>query len=124
MNDSIQILVVDDQRVARRALKELLSTQPDFTVVGEAVDGLDAVRQVARLSPNVVLMDVTMPTLDGVEATRRILADFPDVKVIGYSTHDADSMASPMLEAGAVTYLEKTMPAETVPLAIRVASQE
>ena len=121
MGDAIRVLVVDDQRVIRRAITRLLSIEADVEVVGEAVDGLDALKQVRRLSPDVVLMDVTMPKLNGLEATKRIVAEFPQVKVVGYSMHEADVMARPMLQAGAVTYLDKSMPAETLPLAIRLA---
>lgn len=121
MSGSIRVLVVDDERIARRAVTRLLRMQPDFQVVGEATNGLDAIREVARLTPEVVLMDVTMPTLNGVDATKRILAEFPSVKVVAYSTHDSHGMAPAMLAAGAVTYLEKSMPVETLAVAIRSA---
>lgn len=124
MNETIQILVVDDQRVVRRAITRLLSVEPDFEIIGEAVDGLDALRKVERLSPDVVLMDVSMPKLNGLEATRRIAAQFPNVRVVAFSMHDAEPMARRMLEAGAVTYLDKGMPAETLAMAIRLAGQD
>lgn len=121
MEDKVRILVADDQRVVRRAVGRILSIEPDFNVVGEAEDGVDALEKVHQLSPDVVLMDVTMPKLGGVEATRRIAAEFPAVKVVGLSAHAADYMAEPMLNAGATTYLDKSIQVETLAVAIRAA---
>jgi DNA-binding NarL/FixJ family response regulator len=100
-----------------------LSVEPDVEVVGEAVDGLEAIEQVERLAPDVVVMDISMPRLNGVEATRRIREAFPQVTVVGLSMHAADYMARPTLEAGAATFLDKSMPAETFPIAIRLAAR-
>ena len=107
MNDPVRVLLVDDLRVVRKAVERLLSVEPDVEVVGEAVDGLDAVEQVERLAPDVVVMDASMPRLNGVEATRRIREAFPQVTVVGLSMHAADYMARPMLEAGAATCLDQ-----------------
>ena len=121
MSDRVRVLVADDLRVVRRAVARLLSVEPDLEVVGEAVDGVDVVEKVAQLSPDVVVMDVSMPLLSGVQATRQIAADFPTVKVVVLSAHAADYMAQPMLDAGAATYLDKSMPVETLAVAIRAA---
>ena len=120
----VRVLLADDLRIVRRAVGRLLSVEPDLEVVGEARDGLEALDLVARLSPDVVVMDVSMPKLNGVEATKRIRDEFPAVKVVGLSTHAADYMAGPMLEAGAATYLDNSMPVETLPVAIRLAARE
>ena len=122
MSDHVRVLLVDDLRVVRKAVERLLSAEPDLEVVGEAVDGLDAIEQVGRLAPDVVVMDVSMPRLNGVEATRRLRKEFPEVTVIGLSAHAADYMARPMLEAGATTFLDKGMPVETIAVAIRLAA--
>lgn len=123
MNNPVRVLLVDDLRIVRKAVERLLSVEPDVEVVGEAVDGLEAIEQVERLAPDVVVMDVSMPRLNGVEATRRIREAFPQVTVVGLSMHAADYMARPMLEAGAATFLDKSMPAETFPIAIRLAAR-
>lgn len=122
MSDKVRVLLVDDLRVVRRAVGDLLSIEPDLEVVGEAVDGLDAVDKVGELSPDVVVMDVSMPRLSGVDAARQIAAEFPTVKVVALSAHAADYMAQPMLEAGAATYLDKSAPAEKLAGAIRAAA--
>ena len=122
MSDHVRVLLVDDLRVVRKAVERLLSAEPDLDVVGEAVDGLDALEQVGRLSPDVVVMDVSMPRLNGVEATRRLREKFPQVTVVGLSMHAAEYMARPMLEAGAATFLVKSMPVETIAVAIRLAA--
>lgn len=121
MSDRVRVLLADDLRVVRRAVARLLSIEPDLEVVGEAVDGLDVIEKVGQLSPDVVVMDVSMPRLSGVQATRQIAAEFPTVKVVALSAHAADYMAQPMLEAGAATYLDKNMPVETLAVAIRSA---
>ena len=124
MSDHVRVLLVDDLKVVRKAVERLLSAETNLEIVGEAVDGLDAIEQVGRLSPDVVLMDVSMPRLNGVEATRRLRKEFPKVAVVGLSAHSADYMAGPMLEAGAATFLDKNMPLETIAVAIRLAAHE
>lgn len=124
MSDHVRVLLVDDLKVVRKAVERLLSAEPDLEVVGEAVDGLDALEQVGRLSPDVVVMDVSMPRLNGVEATRRLREEFPQVIVVGLSMHAAEYMAGPMLDAGAATFLDKSMPVETIAVAIRLAAHE
>ena len=116
----IRVLVADDHRVLRQVITEVLEQQPDLEVVGEAEDGEDAVEQVERLHPDVVLMDVSMPRISGIEATRRIVAQAPDVRVIGLSSHDRD-MARTLLEAGAVGYASKDAFPEELVAIIREA---
>jgi DNA-binding NarL/FixJ family response regulator len=108
MNENrIRILIVDDQTLFRAGLKTLLSTQPLFEVVGEAANGEEALRLTAMLQPQVVLMDLRMPVLDGVSATQRIRASFPGSQVIILTTFDDDELAFEGLRAGAIGYLLK-----------------
>jgi PAS domain S-box-containing protein len=104
----IRVLLVDDHQVMRQGLISLISGQPDIQVVGEAANGSEAIKMVRQLKPDVVLMDISMPEMDGIEATRRIKVDMPDVRVIGLSMFDDKHMASTMLEAGAETFVSKT----------------
>ncbi|MFW5741911.1 MAG: response regulator [Spirochaetota bacterium] len=103
----ITLLVVDDHRVMREGLVTMLSEQPGMHVSGEASTGEEAVEMTARLRPQVVLMDVALPHMDGVEATRRIKLRFPGVRVIGLSMYDDEEIARTMLAAGAETFLNK-----------------
>jgi len=103
----IRILIVDDQTLFRAGLKTLLSTQPVFEVIGEAADGEEALRLTALHQPQVVLMDLRMPVLDGVEATRRIHESFPNSRVIILTTFDDDELVFEGLRAGAMGYLLK-----------------
>ena len=108
----IRILVVDDHEVARKALVQILTLEEYFSVVGEAIDGLDAIEKTRTLKPDVILMDVTMPQMNGVEATRAIMAEFSGVKVIGLSMHGSEEMEPHMLAAGATSYLHKLTPVQ------------
>jgi DNA-binding NarL/FixJ family response regulator len=103
----VRVLVVDDHAVVREGLLSLLETMPGIECVGSAIDGLDAVAQVARLQPDVVLMDLAMPRLDGIEATRRIRASHPDVRVLALTSHADDGRIRAAMEAGARGYLLK-----------------
>jgi DNA-binding NarL/FixJ family response regulator len=95
--------------------------EPDMEVVGQAADGQEAVELTAMVRPDVVLMDVTMPRLDGIEATRRIKSEMPYVRVIGLSMHEKEDLARAMQEAGAVAYLSKNGCSETLIETIRAA---
>ncbi|TMF08234.1 MAG: response regulator transcription factor, partial [Chloroflexi bacterium] len=86
-----RVLIVDDQTLFRSGLAKLLAEDPRVEVVGQGVDGLDALKQVAVLKPDVVMMDIKMPNLDGIEATRRIVAEYPGVRILVLTSFDADS---------------------------------
>jgi DNA-binding NarL/FixJ family response regulator len=119
----IKILLVDDQPLFREGLRTLLSVQPDFEVIGEAGNGEEAISLVRSLLPSVVLMDLQMPVLDGVAATRRLHEEQPDCRVIVLTTFDDDEMVFDGLRAGAVGYLLKDAPSEKLAEAIRVAAR-
>ena len=119
----IRLLLVDDQSLFREALRTLLSLQPDFDLVGEAPDGEAAVVAAAKLKPDVVLMDLRMPVLGGVEATRRIVAAGPKPRIIVLTTFDEDEEVFAALRAGAVGYMLKASSAEKLCGAIRAAAQ-
>ena len=119
----IRVLLVDDQALFREGLRTLLSLTPDLEIVGEAEDGEDAIRQAARLDPDVVLMDLKMPILDGVEATRRLHAHRPDCRVIILTTFDDDEYVFEGLRAGAIGYMLKDTPSENLAEAIRAAAR-
>jgi DNA-binding NarL/FixJ family response regulator len=110
---TIRVLLVDDQPLLRVAFTLVLDSQPDLSVAGEAEDGATAVRLAAELRPDVVLMDVRMPGMDGIEATRRIVEESPDTKVLILTTFDLDEYAFAGLRAGASGFLLKNaQPAE------------
>jgi len=117
--ERIRILLADDHEVMRQGLKLLLQQEPDLEVVAEASNGSAAVEAVRQYSPHVVLMDVSMPQLDGIKATRIIHTEFPEVKVIGVSMFAEADLASAMKDAGAADYLAKSGPSDTVIAAIR-----
>ncbi len=118
---SVRILIVDDQTLFRAGLKTLLSTQPEFEVVGEASNGEEALRLTTLHRPQVVMMDLRMPVLDGVSATRRIRECFPDTQVIILTTFDDDELAFEGLRAGAIGYLLKDTSYDRLFEAIRAA---
>ncbi|HSK57468.1 MAG TPA: response regulator transcription factor [Actinomycetospora sp.] len=103
----VRLLLVDDQALFREALTTLLGVRDEVLVVGEAGDGAEALRRVAELAPDVVLMDLRMPVLDGVAATRRLQLEHPQVRVIALTTFDDDEDVFAALRAGAVGYLLK-----------------
>ncbi len=115
----IRVLLVDDHAVVREGTAELLNRQPDMEVVGEAGDGATAVEMAARLKPDVVLMDVRMPVLDGIAATRQIKEARPTVAVLALTAHDEDQYVFALLEAGAAGYLLKTVRGKELVDAVR-----
>ncbi len=117
----IRVLVADDHPVLRRGLVLLLKDLDDIEVVGEAADGEETVRLAGELKPDVVLMDVSMPHLDGFEATRLVTARLPNVWVIGLSMHEEATMAHAMLRAGAAAYVTKGGPTDKLIAAIRAS---
>lgn len=119
----IRILIVDDQTLFREGLRTLLSVRPDLEVVGEAADGREALKQAETLKPDVVLMDLQMPVLDGVAATRRLRAEHPECRVIVLTTFDDDEYVFDGLRAGAAGYLLKDAPSEKLAEAIRAAAR-
>ena len=120
---AIKILLVDDQPLFREGLRTLLSVQPDFEVVGEAGNGEEAISLAHKLLPSVVLMDLQMPVLDGVAATRRLHQELPDCRVIVLTTFDDDEMVFDGLRAGAIGYLLKDAPSEKLGEAVRSAAR-
>jgi DNA-binding NarL/FixJ family response regulator len=120
---TIKILIADDQVLFREGLRTLLSVQPDFDVVGEAGNGEEALRLAAVCGPQVVLMDLRMPILDGVRATERLRELYPDIRVIVLTTFDDEDLVFDGLRAGATGYLLKDVSAEKLFEAIRAAGR-
>jgi len=120
----IRVLIADDHQIIRDGLHELLDKQPDMDVVGEAEDGRKALRLVDTLSPDVVVMDVSMPELNGIEATRRITAERTDVKVIALSMHSDRRFVTEMFKAGASGYLLKDCGFNELARAIREVASD
>ena len=119
----IRVLLVEDQRMLRDGLRTILDLEPDIEVVGEAEDGLRAVELAQALRPDVVLMDLKMPRLDGVEATRRIIGGVQGSSVVVLTTYDHDDLVLDALRAGAIGYLLKDDPADEMIRAIRLAAR-
>lgn len=117
----IRLLLVDDQSLFREGLRTLLSLQVDFEVIGEAGNGDEAVRLAVQLAPDVVLMDMHMPVLDGVAATRKLRETAPAIRVIALTTFDDDEYVFEALRAGALGYLLKDTPSDKLFEAIRAA---
>ncbi|MFE1318581.1 response regulator [Kitasatospora phosalacinea] len=115
----VRLLVADDQPLVRRGLCLILSPDPAFTVVGEAGNGAEAVELARRLRPDVVVMDIRMPVLDGVDATRELARVLPDCRVLALSTFDLDEYVVAALRAGACGFLPKDVSPEELAAAIR-----
>jgi len=117
----IQVILVDDHTVIRQGIVSLLKVAPDVEIVGEAANGEAAVELARTVRPDVILMDVCMPGMDGVQATRLIHDEMPQVRVIGLSMFEEAEMAFLMREAGAVGYLSKNGPSDAMISAIRAS---
>ncbi|MFC7880737.1 response regulator [Streptomyces sp. NPDC057376] len=118
----IRVVIADDQQMVRQGFTVLLNTQADIEVIGQAVDGLDAVSKVAELVPDVVLMDIRMPELGGIEATRRVVGANPDIRVLVLTTFDLDEYVYEALVAGASGFLLKDASADQLAEAVRVVA--
>ena len=123
MKEVIRLLITDDHPVVRAGLEGMLSRQPDMEVVGEANDGAEAVEMVDRLQPDVVLMDLRMPLVDGVAATEEIKNRHPETQILVLTTYDSDADILRAVEAGATGYLLKDAPREELYEAVRAAAQ-
>jgi NarL family two-component system response regulator LiaR len=115
----MKVIICDDQAIVRDGLEMLLKLEPDIEVIGTAADGADAVDMVAIKRPEIVLMDLKMPVMNGVEATRRIKAKYPEVKVLVLTTYADDEWVFDAIQAGAAGYLLKDTPRDEVIKAIR-----
>ncbi|MEH2378536.1 MAG: response regulator transcription factor [Nostoc sp.] len=115
----IKVLLVDDQSLIRQGLKALLELEPDIEIVGEAENGEQAINLVAQLQPDVILLDIRMPIMDGVAATREIQKRFAKTKILVLTTFDDDEYVSAALQNGAMGYLLKDTPSEELAVAIR-----
>jgi DNA-binding NarL/FixJ family response regulator len=122
MTPRITILLADDHQILRSGLKNLFSKQEDMEIVAEAEDGRAAVEMARKFNPRVVVMDISMPDLNGVEATRQIMAESPGTKIVALSVHSDRKYVSETLKAGAVGYLLKDAPFEELVLAVRTVA--
>jgi DNA-binding NarL/FixJ family response regulator len=120
----IQVLIVDDHAILRDGIRSLLERQEGISVVGEANNGQEALSRVNELRPDIVLMDVAMPVMDGLEATRRIKQNYPEIRVLILTQHDSQEYVAPLLQAGASGYVLKRSGGREVVLAIRKVYEE
>lgn len=123
MADEIRLLLADDHAVVRSGLRLLLEAQPDLKIVGEVENGDDAIRRTAELSPDVVLMDIEMPGMNGIEATRRIKSERPETAVLALTMYEDDQYFFEMLRAGAAGYVPKRAAPDELASAIRAVSR-
>jgi two-component system, NarL family, response regulator LiaR len=119
MSQTIRVLIADDHVVVRKGIRALLATEPGIAVVGEATDGAEAVRAAAELRPDIILMDIVMPEVDGIEAVRRIMAAQPGARILVLTSFATDDQILPALKAGALGYLLKDTSPEELIQAIR-----
>ena len=117
--EKIRVLVVDDHTIVRDGISALLSLAGDIEVVGEAVNGNDALKMAAKLQPDVVLMDIAMPIMGGLEATRRITKEFPGTKVLVITQHDDKEYVFPVIESGAAGLISKAAASSELATGIR-----
>ena len=120
--EKIRVMLVDDHDVVRTGLKSLLSVEADMEVVAEATNGVEAIDKIPEVNPDVIVMDITMPTMDGMEATRQISKKFPDSKVLSLTVHEDKQYFFEMLSAGAKGYISKQAASEELVSAIRAVA--
>jgi NarL family two-component system response regulator LiaR len=123
MTDAIRVVIADDHLVVRQGIRALLGTEPGIEVVGEAENGQEAVEETERLQPDVILMDLVMPEMDGIEAIRRITARQPKARILVLTSFAADDKVFPAIKAGALGYLLKDSGPEELASAIRQVSR-
>ncbi len=123
MTEPIRLLIVDDHMVVRAGLRDILSSQPEFEVIAEATNGVEAVALADRLNPDVILTDLAMPQMDGTTAIGKIKAKHQDIHILVLTTYDSDSDVLPAIEAGAIGYLLKDSGREELYAAIRAAAE-
>jgi len=119
MTESIRVYLVDDHTVVRSGLRLLLEKESDITIAGESGDGARAIHDIPDKQPDVILMDITLPDMDGVEATRRIRAAWPDARVLALTMHDEEAYLVPFLEAGGLGCVRKSAADRDLVAAIR-----
>ena len=119
---AIRVFLADDHNIFRQGLAGIIAEEHDMQIVGQAEEGRDAIRQIAKLRPDVVIMDVGMPALNGIEATRQVTGEFPQTRVIALSMHVDEKFVAEMLRAGAVGYLCKKCDADELLSAIRTVA--
>jgi NarL family two-component system response regulator LiaR len=119
---SIRIMVADDHALVREGIRELLEREKDMVVVGEASDGDEAIRLADTLNPDIILMDIAMPKIDGIEATKRIKADYPNITILVLTAYDNEEFVIAILNAGAAGYLLKTVRGDELLRAIRAVN--
>jgi len=122
MSETISVLLVDDHAMVRQGVKAFLITQPDLSVVGEAGSGAEAIQLAAQLIPDVILMDLIMPNMDGVETTRRVKQVSPRSQIVVLTSYHEDEHIFPALKAGALSYILKDISAEELASAVRKAA--
>ncbi len=120
---TVRILIADDHEVVRRGVRTLLESQPGWVVSGEAATGREATEKVTQLKPDIVILDISMPDLNGLEATRHIVRNSPKTKVLLFTIHESERVMAEMLEAGALGYVLKSDAAESLVAAVRALRQ-